>query len=291
MKTWQIFNADEREYQYNPQRSVEGYSSFQIHRTEVARVCRKTFQAELDVAYGPGPLHKVDIFPAGANAPVHMFFHGGYWRAQDKENFAFLARDLVPQGVTLVTVNYDLCPAVTLDGVTASALTAIEWCYKNIATHGGNPDALTISGNSAGAHLCSMAIATDWTSRAMPTDAIKGAVMLSGIFDPEPASHISVQAELKLDAETIRRNDALTLTPRVSCPIWLFAGGQEPWAWIDQTFDYSRHLRQNGYDPEVQVLPRYHHFNIMDEYLMPQSPIARAVHKAAVNAGATGNGI
>ncbi|PSM18455.1 esterase [Nitratireductor sp. StC3] len=274
---WRALDAAELEYQFNPQKSVADFSRFQVHRSAISKVCRQVMTAHLDIAYGDGALNGVDIFPAGDNAPVHMFFHGGYWRTQDKANFAFIARDLVQRGVTLVIVNYDLCPTVSLDRVSGSALEAIAWCYRNIASYGGDPERISISGNSAGAHLCSMAVATDWPARGLPADIVKGAVMISGIFDPFPASLISVRSELKLRDDIIARNNTEALPPRVDCRCFIFAGGLEPWAWIDQSFRYSAHLRRHGYDPDVQVLPGYHHFNIMDQYLEPASPIARAV--------------
>jgi len=281
MSAWQAMSAEEREFHYNPQKSVADFASFQTYRNQVSQVCRQTMTAHLDVKYGDGDLHGLDIFPAAEGSPVHIFFHGGYWRAQDKANFAFIARDLVQGGVTVVSANYDLCPDATLDGVTASALEAIAWCHGNIGDYGGRPDAISVSGNSAGAHLCAMALATDWEERGLPRDLIKGAVAISGIYDPEPARHTSVAATLNLNDAIVARNNALALTPLSSCPVWIFAGGREPWAWIDQSFDYARHLRRHGRDPEVHVLPGYHHFNIMDQYLDPSSPIATAVRLAS----------
>jgi len=41
-----------------------------------------------DVRYGPGPLQTLDVFRAtGARPPLHLYFHGGYWRAYDKANY------------------------------------------------------------------------------------------------------------------------------------------------------------------------------------------------------------
>ncbi|MCA9579433.1 MAG: alpha/beta hydrolase [Myxococcales bacterium] len=256
MKRWQQFDDETREYHYNPQKSVEDFSRFQTHRSAISQVCRSVMKSHLDVAYGEGELHRLDIYPAGPGSPVHVFFHGGYWRTQDKQNFAFLARDLVQKGVTLVVANYDLCPAATLDEVTGSALNAIAFCHASIAEYGGDPNAISVSGNSAGAHLCSMALATDWSARGLPADLIKGAVLISGIFDPEPARHISVDAELKLDDGLIARNDTQALKPHFDCPVHIFAGGREPWGWVELSFDYYRHLREHGHDPALRQEPR-----------------------------------
>lgn len=276
---WRNLDAEELEYQFNPQKSVADFSSYQAHRSAISRICREVMASHLDVPYGPGKLHAVDIFPAGEDSPVHMFFHGGYWRAQDKANFAFIARDLVRQGVTLVCVNYDLCPQVTLNAVSRSAIEAIAWCHENIASYGGDPDRISISGNSAGAHLCSMALAHDWKGDGNAAGFIRGAVMISGIYDPSPALRIPVNAEIGLTEEVAERNNTERLPPTVDCRSFVFAGGREPWAWIDQSFRYSAHLRRHGQDPEVHILPGYHHFNIMDQYLEPASPISRAVQE------------
>ena len=58
-----------------------------------------------------------------------------------------------------------------------------------------------------------------------PADLIKGAVPISGIYDPEPAMHPTVNAEIRLTPAIARRNDALTLAPQARCPVALFVGG------------------------------------------------------------------
>lgn len=274
---WRSFDAVALEWAYNPQKSVENHSQYQTHRNARSVECRRDMASHLDVPYGPGELHKVDIFPAGKGSPVHLFFHGGYWRTQDKANFAFLAGTFVPEGVTTVIVNYDLCPVVSLDETVRSAQAALEWTFRNIADYGGDPNRISVSGNSAGAHLCSMLLATPWSERGLPIDIISGAVMFSGIFDPEPARWIPVNEEIGLTPETAARNNSLAYPPVVDCPIWLGAGGLEPWLWLEQTYEYSQHLRRHGLDPEVHILPGHHHFSIMDEMLEPDRPISRAV--------------
>ena len=56
---------------------------------------RKDFKerCKLDVAYGPLPAQKLDIYlPSNTNnAPVLVFFHGGAWKGSNKECRAFPA--------------------------------------------------------------------------------------------------------------------------------------------------------------------------------------------------------
>lgn len=275
-----LLSDAQHEFHYNPQRAFPNFKDYQALRAPANAAALTGLACHRDVAYGAHPLRKLDIYPAkskdGGPSPVHVFFHGGYWRAQDKENFAFLADPLVAEGTTTIVANYELCPASTLDGVVDSAVAAIEWTHRHIAEHGGNPQQISISGHSAGAHLCAEILAVDWQERGIDPGFIVGAVLISGIFDPAPAIRTSVNAELNLTDEIAERHNVEKREPLVNCPSWIFAGGLEPWLWIDQSFRYSHHLRRHGHDPEVHLLPGWNHFDIITQFLEPGSPILLA---------------
>ena len=282
---WTGLSVQEHEFQYNPQRAFPKFADHQAERAPANAAARASLTSHLDVPYGDHPLRRVDIFPADAGsrpAPVHVFFHGGYWRAQDKENFAFVARELVARGITTVIANYELCPASTLDGVVDSALAAIEWICRHIADYGGDPKRVSLSGHSAGAHLCAEALATDWGARGIDPTCFRGAVLISGIFDPEPTIRTTVNAQLNLDHEMAARHNVEARPPLVDCPTWIFAGGREPWHWLDQSYRYAHHLHRHGRDPEVHVVPGWNHFDIIVQYMEEGSPILRAALASAL---------
>lgn len=272
---WEGLTADEHEFQYNPQRSVPDHEAARRRREPANAAALEALNLQTDIPFGTGALHRLDLFrPSGPGPfPVHLFFHGGYWRAQDKRNFAFVAPWLVERGVMVATMNYDLCPAVTLDGTVASALAGLEWVAKTIARHGGDPARITLSGHSAGAHLVSACLATDWTTRGLPADLVKGALMISGIYDPVPAMRTTVNADIRLTPEIAARHNYEAMPPRASCPVWVMAGGGEPEHWIDQSVRYARHLARHGMKPGLLVTPGQHHFDILDQYLMPGSDL------------------
>ncbi|MCF3936198.1 alpha/beta hydrolase [Acuticoccus sp. M5D2P5] len=272
---WTSLTPEEHEFQYNPQNAVPDYERYRAHRAP-ANDAAKTLTRHESVAYGDHPLHTLDIYPAGDRAPVHLFLHGGYWRAQDKANFAFIAGTLVPRGITTVIANYELCPASTLDAVAASAIAAMDFIARKIGDFGGDPAAITLSGHSAGAHLGAEIIAYDWAREGF-TAPVKGATLISGIYDPTPARLTTVNAELNLTEALIARRNVEARSPLLSCPVALFVGGKEPWHWIDQSYRYSHHLRRNGLDPAVHVLPGFNHFDILDEYLDADSLLVRSI--------------
>ena len=275
---WEGLSAEEHEYQYNPQKSVPDFAAHRAKREAPNAAARARMRVIADLSYGPGPLHTLDVYPATvSNAPVHIFIHGGYWRGQDKANFAVLAEPLVAQGVCVVVINYALCPVVTLDDVVASARDAFEWTVRHIGEHGGDPTRVTLSGHSAGAHLGAAILATDWQARGLPANPLQGAVLISGIFDPAPAVHTSVNADLHLTPEVIARHNYERQTLRLRCPVWVLAGSREPWQFIDQSYRYAQHLHRQGVDHGVVVSPGYHHFDILDQYLDPASDVMRCV--------------
>jgi arylformamidase len=276
---WSGLTAAELESQYNPRVATPNSAEIQALNVPANESVRREYRSHLDVAYGPGPLHRLDIFPSGlaTPAPVHVFIHGGYWRAQDKQAFSFVATHLVPAGVTTVVINYELCPESNLDGVVESVLRALEWVALNIAGYGGDPTKISISGSSAGAHLCAAILATDWPARGSPQVHLTGATLITGIYNPEPARLISVNEMLRLDADTVARHNLEQRPVLVACPVHLMVGGAEPWQWVDQTYRYSQHLRRSGHDHALTVLPGRNHFSIVREYLDAGSGLIKKI--------------
>ena len=117
----------------------------------------------IDLPYGDGSSETLDIFPATApDAPVLVYIHGGYWRSLDKSDSSMVAPAFVDRGVCVVVPNYALCPGtaeqpVCIADVALQMVRALEWTWRNIAAHGGDPSRITVSGHSAGGHLALMA--------------------------------------------------------------------------------------------------------------------------------------
>ena len=132
------------------------------------------------------------------NACVHIFIHGGYWRALDKSDHSQLANPFVENNILYFSINHDLCPAVTLSEIIQQVISAIIWIYNNCKNYGCDKNKITISGHSAGAHLCAMLLGNSWKDDSLPKDVIKGAALISGIYQPEIVLKLSVNQEIKL---------------------------------------------------------------------------------------------
>src|SRR6266850_623335 len=114
-------------------------------------------------------------------------------RSRSKEDNCNFVPTFTQRGATVVLVEYDLCPQVTVSDIVRQTRSAIGWTYKNIIRYGGDPSKLFVSGHSAGGHLTAMALAHDWSKDDLPNDLIKGAVATSGVYDLDMVMKISVQ--------------------------------------------------------------------------------------------------
>lgn len=140
-----------------------------------------------DIAYGAAPREVLDIvFPQTplAGAPLHVFVHGGYWRSGEKANYRAVAAPVLAAGGIAAFVEYDLMPGQRLPVLVAQVRRAVLWLQHNAAHFRADPQRITVSGHSAGAHLASYLAAMgpqEATQAALPE--ISGLLLVSGIYD------------------------------------------------------------------------------------------------------------
>lgn len=110
-------------------------------------------------------LYKPDV-SANEKLPVLVYIHGGGNNHGNASEMEFNAAKLAQKGIIVVTVQYrvSMYGFLTLPGLSAEnengasgnyavqdLVKALKWVNENIAGFGGNPEQVTISGQSAGA--------------------------------------------------------------------------------------------------------------------------------------------
>ncbi len=112
---WGSMSRAERDAAYNNTDAVKNSAELNAARVAASEAFRQAHPKHLDLRYGPKERNAWDLFPAAdPNAPCIVFIHGGYWRSFDKDDFAFVAAPFLEQGIAVATLNYDLCPAVSI---------------------------------------------------------------------------------------------------------------------------------------------------------------------------------
>ena len=123
-----------------------------------------------------------------------MFFYGGRFTTGSTNSSLFNGRYLADaEDVVVVTVNYRInifgfpgAPGHTQNAGLRDQRVAVEWLHQNAAAFGGDPDKVTIFGQSAGA------VAVDYWAYAYPHDPIvNGFIQESGNSFSFPLNNMS----------------------------------------------------------------------------------------------------
>ena len=248
--------------QYNPSLRVADAAAELQHYGDAARRARDTLRCTLDLPFGPSAAETLDIFPADApNAPVFVFFHGGYWRALSSKDFSGVALGLHARGITTVVPNYALCPQVTLAEIVRQARAALAWVLRHIGAHGGDAARVAVGGHSAGGHLAAMGLLHDWASEGFARDPFAAGLLISGLFELEPLRHSYLQPVIQLDEALVRSCSPLRRVRRSATPLWVTWGGDETEAFATQARDFHTAWQAAGNASELAPVPHTHHFS------------------------------
>ncbi len=278
--------------QYNNRARVPNFASYLArwqHDSALTRARMLGAGAKLDVAYGPAPGERLDIFPAapgpgGQKPPVLAFFHGGYWRGLDKSDFSYPAPPYVAVGITYVSVNYSLTPSVAIAEIVRQARAALAWLYRNPAAHGGDIGRLYVCGHSAGGQLAPLVLGTDWPAQGLPAGLVKGAIAISGLFDLEPIRLCYLDQGMGLNAQSVRENSPIHQIPppnRRIGPLILCVGAEESPEYHRQQAEYAEKWSQTQVPARIVAAPGHNHFTIADWFADPASPLFQACRTLA----------
>jgi acetyl esterase/lipase len=136
---------------------------------------------------------RLDIYrPKGVelqDAPVLVQVHGGAWTIGDKEHQGLLLMNRMAQrGWVCVAMNYRLAPKHPFPAQIIDVKKAIAWTREHIASYGGDPSYLVITGGSAGGHLAALAALTPGEAAYQPgfedaDTSVAGCVPFYGVYD------------------------------------------------------------------------------------------------------------
>ena len=145
-------------------------------------------------------------------APVLIFIHGGSWHSGRKEIYDFMGNRLAAKGVVSVIIDYPLAPAYQLPAMEKASALAVQWVKENIASYGGDPSNMYVSGHSAGGHLAALVAVKEepWKELGM-TNPLKGAIL----NDPAGLDWYWFLTELKEKYNKEDNYDAFTNDPAV----------------------------------------------------------------------------
>jgi arylformamidase len=254
---------------YNNRAAVPDHQQIFARWRAQSAATRAHFGGKFNLAYGSHPLQTLDIFPAKQNRGLVIFFHGGYWRSLDKDDFSFYAEPYLEQGISVASINYRLCPAVKIDAIVEDCHAAVEWLAGNVSQFNIRFDRTVFIGHSAGAHLAAMLCATYWSARNIEESGFRGGVLISGLYDLSPLLETSVNVEARLTKKTAKALSPIHLPPTLNILLHVVVG----------TAETSEFIRQSQLLPEAwpanctsfETVKSANHFTIVDECAKPDS--------------------
>lgn len=148
--------------------------------------CQTNYQVKSNISYRSGDDSymqercKLDVYyPENQEMfPTIVWFHGGGLSSGNKH----LPEQLKNAGFAIVAVNYRLLPKASLTDCLDDAAAAVAWTFKNIASLGGDPQKIFVSGHSAGGYLTSMiGLDKKWLDQFdIDANNIRGLIPFSG---------------------------------------------------------------------------------------------------------------
>ncbi len=230
-----------------------------------------------DLAYGPRPRQRMDLFLADdLAAPTCLFLHGGYWQWNDKEGQAVVAHGILAQGGNAAIGEYTLAPDATMAQICGEAVAQVDWLCGELARRGRDGSRIYLTGISTGAQL--MALALD-------RPGVRGALLISGIYDLEPIRLSSLNTPIGMDWAEARRFSPLHQIPSRTPPIVLAHGALEIPEIVRQTQDYHRALTTLGRDVDLIAVPDCNHFSVLETLIAPDGLLARELARLVRQTG------
>ena len=236
-----------------------------------SRALRESQPFIADLGYGSTPAARLDFYPASsAPAPTLMFFHGGFWRRNSKEDFAFVAQGALARGLNVAVVGYTLAPQAKLGEIVGEAHAAAAWLHDNLDAMGQNSRLLYAAGWSAGGHLASMII---------DHPAIKGALAASGIYELDPIKRSSFNEAIRLDDDDVSRYSPIRRLPRRAAPLIVAFGQDELPEFRRQSTAYFEAWHSQNLPGRLIELPACHHYATLEQFARPDSVLMEALHE------------
>ena len=170
-----------------------------------------------ELAYGSLTEQKLDLYYAGENAPLFIFFHGGGLEHGSKSGGKSQAfTELMNAGISVADANYRMYPQAKFPDYLEDGALCTAWCKQNVK-HTGT----YVGGSSAGGYMSQM-LAMDpqylgkYGVNCADQNEIAGYFCDSG----QPTVHFNVLRERGEDTRLVRLDEA--------APIWHVKPAENP---------------------------------------------------------------
>lgn len=232
----------------------------------------KTLGEPESYQYDQFPTHKIDFYKAeNNNAPLMVFIHGGAWKSGSAKEYSYIANPFIANNINVAIIDFDDVTKVGLNGMIEQIRNSIKWIYVNSDKLSINKNKIYIIGHSSGAHLGGVLLTTDWKKQNLPQYILKGATLISGMYEMKPV-RLSVRSKyLNFNDKIENELSSIRHIESINTPVLLSYGGLESDEFKRQSNDFLERLKQYNKKSKLIVQPFFNHFEIIDDFGNPNN--------------------
>jgi arylformamidase len=266
LSRWAFLSQVERNNAYNNSAAVAGSSELIQARNQASGAYRSAHSDALDLPYGPSSRQAWDLYPGtDPSAPCLVFFHGGYWQMNSREDFACVAEGLANHGWSVALPGFSIAPEARLEQIVADVTAALDSLPSHVAQYKLGSK-IVVSGWSAGAHLAALALAHP---------SVAAGLSIAGVYDLAPIRDTYLNEKLVLRDEEIKSLSPTRLQV-VNKPLTIAYGTGELPLLIEEARSFHR-IRSDAHAPGALLpVPHANHYTILDELRSPNGMLTRA---------------
>jgi acetyl esterase/lipase len=219
-----------------------------------------------DVAYGPLPREKLDIYrpDVAGPTPVIVFFYGGSWNSGSKAMYPFVAATLARKGFAVLVPDYRLYPEVRFPTFLEDSARSVAWAQAHLAAFGGDPDRVFVMGHSAGAYNAVMLGLDAPLLKAVGSsrDSLAGVIGLAGPYDFLPITG----ADIKPIFATVGdgpESQPITYVDGHAPPMLLLAGADDTTVLPRNTLALAARITAKGGSVQTHIYPGLAHIGLV----------------------------
>lgn len=275
---WRGWTLSHLEREYSPSVCVPSIDPFLEAYMERSREAAARLAYRQNVRWGEADDEVFDFFPAASSeAPLLIFFHGGYWQEHSKTDVLFVATNCVARGIAYASVEYTLAPRASVGEIVEQCRRAVGSIYSQASALGFDSRRIFVGGSSAGAHLASMLLVDGWQKRlGFKDDVVAGAILLSGVYDLEPLVSTYINQALHLTEGTAAGLSPMRQRLSRAVPVIVACGENETDEFKRQSLEFAAKLKDAGFWVKSIEAVGANHFDIVFEIADPATELGRA---------------
>ncbi len=234
------------------------------------RATREKDRLRLDIAYGPGERHRLDLFlPGGEPVGLFVFIHGGYWLRFDKSYWSHLAAGALEHGWAVAMPSYSLAPRCSVAQITADVGIAVSHAASLVK------GPMRLAGHSAGGHLATRMVCRNSPLLPEVLSRIEHVMSISGLHDLRPLQNTTMGRDLFRTPEEAWRESPALLEPIQAARVTCWVGSDERPEFLRQNDLLTNIWTGLGANITSQHAATRHHFNVIDDLRDPKSEMTK----------------